>query len=180
MPSTSRWSRARADTPALQDVKPTIARATVAAALTLTVGATWPAAVGSAIAGVAIFVAAFGLTVAAHYAWNLSRADHRIALDRLADSQRENERLAPIAATAEHHGQLADVLQQRVRELERACAISAATANVWAQVYNEQTAGTVVPLAAVIARLDLATQVATGEIKNGSASEKAATPPPLQ
>ena len=36
------------------------------------------------------------------------------------------------------------------------------------------------PLAAVLARLELATHVATGDFKSGSAPDKVAPPPPIQ
>ena len=161
---TSRWARAFEDTRAQQGLWIELARLPVAAALTFSFRSWQPQAVDGPIAVAVLGAGAIALTFLVQYLWHLARADYRIAQERLVEALRENERLAAVAATAHHREQLADALQERVAHLEDACTRLGVQTVEWTKAYNEQAAGTPVPLAAVLHRIERATQVKAGAL----------------
>lgn len=146
-----RWQRAKHETKSLSDWKVDIARALVATCLWLLAMAVIDlpdTGLPGQAATVLAFAGSVALVLAAEFGWNYAVAGAHLAA--------ENERRL--------REEQAELYQQRIRELEQAFAVSQAQYKVFQAVAEEeQQSGQHVPLAAQLARLEVATQVVTGD-----------------
>lgn len=170
----ARRQHARADTKSLTNWKLVIARGIVASILTLLVvaltGLPTDGASGQ-LTTVAIFAASVALVLGAEYGGNYLLADGRLAKDEADRLRAENAELRAnqedVASVRQLQQQQAELSQERIAQLEGQLAIFEAQSRVFRDIAEEEhRTGRKVPFEAMMARLQVSTQVATGDFGN--------------
>jgi hypothetical protein len=151
----------------LKNVGAALTRAFVSSVLTVFVFsvAGWPKGALGAWLGLGVFVVGFVLTAGLQFGFNYLMAAGRLAEEEADHLRVENEQLHKYRDEVEHLRRLQQqqtaVYQEHVDRLTQAQKVVEAQNGVLWGVYREHAEGVQVPVAALMARMETSTQVAS-------------------